>query len=59
MKPAQLPSLIAKLFVLALLPISSLSVAIQNAITFADALKSGSGLLSSTVWTTLLDNRFC
>ena len=59
MKPAQLPSLIAKLFLLAVLAISSLSVAIQNAITFADALKSGSGLLSSTVWTTLLDNRFC
>ena len=59
MKPAQLPSLIAKLFLLAVLAISSLSVAIQNAITFADALKSGSGLLSSTVWTTLLDNKFC
>ena len=44
MKPAQLPSLIAKLFLLAVLAISSLSVAIQNAITFADALKSGSGL---------------
>ena len=44
MKPAQLPSLLAKFFVLAILPNSSLSVAIQNAITFADALKSGSGL---------------
>lgn len=59
MKPAQLPSLLAKFFVLAILPNSSLSVAIQNAITFADALKSGSGLLSSTVWPTLLDHRFC
>ena len=59
MKPAQLPSLIAKLFLLAVLANSSLSVAIQNAITFADALKSGSGLLSSTVWPTLLDHRFC
>ena len=59
MKPAQLPSLIAKLFLLAVLAISSLSVAIQNAITFADALKSGRGLISSTVWTTLLDIRFC
>ncbi|MCJ8295577.1 MAG: hypothetical protein MJK15_14330 [Colwellia sp.] len=52
MKPAQLLSLIAKLFVLAILPISQLSMAKENVITFDDSLQSENGVLLSTVLTT-------